>query len=261
MNARAPVIAPAALAGKAALVTGGSRGIGRAVSQALARDGARVAVHYATRREAAEAVVRELPGDGHAAFAADLLRPGTAAELVGAVVAAFGSLDVLVNNAGIYEMHPPLATEPMAWERAWERTLAVNLVSPAHLCFAAARHMAGRGGGRIVNVSSRGAFRGEPDAPAYGAAKAGLNALSQSLARALAPHGIFVFVVAPGWVETDMAEPYLRGPGGDEIRAQSPLGRAATAEEIARAVAFLAGPGTDYLTGCVLDANGASYLR
>ena len=248
-------------AGEAALVTGASRGIGRAVAVELARGGARVAVHYAARREAAEALARELPGGPHAAFGADLLRPETAPDLVERVVAQLGRLDVLVNNAGIYEMHPPLDTEPRQWLAAWERTLAVNLSSPAHLCFAAARHMVARGGGRIVNISSRGAFRGEPDAPAYGASKAGLNALSQSLARALAPHGVAVHVVAPGWVETDMAGPHLVGAARDEVTRQSPLGRLGTPEEIARAVAFLAAPGSEYMTGCILDANGASYLR
>jgi NAD(P)-dependent dehydrogenase (short-subunit alcohol dehydrogenase family) len=121
--------------------------------------------------------------------------------------------------------------------------------------------MVAAGGGRIVNVSSRGAFRGEPDHPAYGASKAGLNSLGQSMARALGPHGIYVTTVAPGFVETDMAAPFLEGAGGDAIRAQSPLNRAATPEEVARVVVFLATPGAEYLTGAVVDVNGASYLR
>ena len=121
--------------------------------------------------------------------------------------------------------------------------------------------MLARDGGKIVNVSSRGAFRGEPDAPAYGASKAGLNSFSQSMAKALAPRNILVYCVAPGWVATDMATPHLAGAAGDAIRAQSPLNRVAAPEEIARTVVFLAGPGTDYLTGCVVDINGASYLR
>jgi 3-oxoacyl-[acyl-carrier protein] reductase len=255
------IAGPLDLGGQVALVTGASRGIGRAVAQLLAARGAAVAVHYQRRRDAAEATLASLAGSGHSLLAADLEREDEVAGLVPAVLARTGRLDVLVNNAAIYEAHPPLATTPEQWRAAWARTLAVDLLAPAHLCHAAASAMRAQGGGRIVNVSSRGAYRGEPDAPAYGAAKAALGALSGSLARALAPHGIYVFVVAPGWVETDMAEPYLSGSGGDEIRAQSPLGRAATAEEIARVVAFLAGPGNDYLTGCVIDANGASYLR
>ncbi|HEV8631188.1 MAG TPA: SDR family oxidoreductase [Thermoanaerobaculia bacterium] len=253
--------APLDLAGKVALVTGASRGIGRATAQLLAARGATLAVHYQSRREAAEETLALLAGTGHASFAADLAREDEVAALVPAVVTRLSGVDILINNAAIYEAHPPATASAEQWRAAWRRTLAIDLLAPAHLCHAAVATMRQRGGGRIVNVSSRGAFRGEPDAPAYGAAKAGLNAMSQSLARALAPHGIFVFVVAPGWVETDMAEPYLAGPGGDEIRAQSPLGRAARPEEIAMTIAFLAGPGTDYLTGCIVDANGASYLR
>jgi NAD(P)-dependent dehydrogenase (short-subunit alcohol dehydrogenase family) len=117
------------------------------------------------------------------------------------------------------------------------------------------------GGGRIVNVTSRGAFRGEPDHAAYGASKAGLNSLSQSMAKALAPHGIYVTAVAPGFVETDMAAPYLHGPRGDEIRDQSPMGRAASAEEVARVIVFLATSGAESTTGAIVDVNGASYLR
>jgi NAD(P)-dependent dehydrogenase (short-subunit alcohol dehydrogenase family) len=119
---------------------------------------------------------------------------------------------------------------------------------------------AGRGG-RIVNVSSRGAFRGEPDHPAYGASKAGLNAMGQSLAQALAPHGISVATVAPGFVETDMAAEFLDGPRGDAIRAQSPWGRVARPEEVAAAVLFLASPEAEFVSGAILDLNGASYLR
>ena len=117
-----------------------------------------------------------------------------------------------------------------------------------------------RDGGRVVSVSSRGAFRGEPETPAYGASKAGLNAMSQSMAQALAPHGVFFYVVAPGFVETDMANPLLRGPRGDAIRSQSPLGRVAAPEEVARTVAFLASEAPDFMTGAIVDVNGASYL-
>ena len=122
-------------------------------------------------------------------------------------------------------------------------------------------HDLASGGGRIVNVSSRGAFRGEPDAPAYGASKAGLNALSQSLAQKLAPHRIFVGVVAPGFVETDMTTTHLAGEGGRAIRAQSPLNRVAKPEEVAHAALFLASEGAEFTTGTIIDVNGASYLR
>ena len=121
--------------------------------------------------------------------------------------------------------------------------------------------MASGGGGRIVNVSSRGAFRGEPQMPWYGASKAGLNAMGQSLAIALAPHNIFVYTIAPGFVETPMAAGVLESSEGDEIRAQSPFGRVAQPEEVGKTIAFLALEAPEFLTGCIVDVNGASYLR
>jgi NAD(P)-dependent dehydrogenase (short-subunit alcohol dehydrogenase family) len=147
------------------------------------------------------------------------------------------------------------------WQAAWERILATNLLGPANLSFCAAKYMMANGGGRIVNVSSRGAFRGEPKQPAYGASKAGLNALGQSLAQALAPHGVFVFTVAPGFVQTDLAAARLAGPDGDDIRSQSPLNRVAQPEEVARTLVFLGLEAPEFLTGCIVDVNGASYLR
>ena len=172
-----------------------------------------------------------------------------------------GGIDILVNNAGIFEAHPVDEVSYEDWQYHWQRTLAVNLAGPANLCWHAVRHMRESGGGRIVNVSSRGAFRGEPRCPAYGASKAGLNALTQSLAQQLAPLGIFVGAVAPGFVETDMASTVLDGPGGDAVRNQSPLGRVAKPEEVAHAVLFLASSGAEFSTGTVIDVNGASYLR
>ena len=246
-----------------ALVTGASRGIGRAIAQQLAARGLGVAVHYHRNRAAAEATLASLPGAGHALIAADLIAPPAAAGLIRAVLRACGRIDVLVNNAGIYELHPPETAGFDAWRRRWDRTVAANLTAPAHLSFLAARAMRrgpGRGG-RIVNISSRGAFRGEPRAPAYGAAKAGLNAFGQSLAKALAPRRIFVFTLAPGWVDTDMAAEHLRGPRGPEILRDIPLGRVATAAEVGQAAVWLALDAPVSMTGCIVDLNGASYLR
>ena len=248
--------------GRVVLVTGGSRGIGRAVARGFAARGATVAVQFRADRPAAEATVASLGGaGGHLALQADLADPEQARALVGRVVDGLGRVDVLVNNAGIYEEHPVLGTGYEDWQAVWRRTIDVNLLGPANLIHAVTPHLVAAGGGRIVNVSSRGAFRGEPDHPAYGASKAGLNSLGQSMARALGGHGIYVTTVAPGFVETDMAAPFREGPGGDAIRAQSPLGRAATAEEVARVVVFLATPGAESTTGAVVDVNGASYLR
>ena len=249
------------LADQAALVTGGSRGIGRAIARALAKEGARVAVHFHRGREAAEETVNSLVGPGHLLVRADLADPLAGQGMMEEAVRGLGRMDILVNNAGVYEYHPPLAASFEDWRAAWERTISTNLVGPAHLTFLAAQEMKKNGGGKIINITSRGAFRGEPKAPAYGAAKAGLNAFSQSMAQALAQEGIMVHAVAPGFVETDMAARELAGPLGDSIRAQSPLNRAARPEEVARVVVFLAGEGTEYLTGGIIDVNGASYLR
>jgi NAD(P)-dependent dehydrogenase (short-subunit alcohol dehydrogenase family) len=246
--------------GQGVLVTGGSRGIGRAIALLFAQRGARVAVHYASNAKAAKEVLDLLPGTGHVAVRADL-GAGTARELVAETLGKLGRIDVLVNNAGIYEAHPVLSTTAEEWETSWRRTIATNLIGPADLIHAVVPHMVDLGGGRIVNVTSRGAFRGEPDHAAYGASKAALNSLSQSMAKALAPHHIYVTAVAPGFVETDMASPYLDGPDGAAIKAQSPMGRAASADEIARVVVFLATPGSESTTGSIVDVNGASYLR
>ena len=249
------------LTGKVALVTGSSRGIGREIARGLAGRGARVAVHYRADREAAQETLGSLDGGPHAAFGADLSDAEAARGLVEGVAREMGGIDVLVNNAGIFEAHPIPGVDYEGWREAWSRTLATNLIGPANLSFLAARIMMERGGGRVVNVSSRGAFRGEPETPAYGASKAGLNAMSQSMAQALAPHGVFFYVVAPGFVETEMAGALLRGPEGDRVRDQSPLGRVATPEEVARTVVFLASEAPDFMTGAIVDVNGASYLR
>jgi 3-oxoacyl-[acyl-carrier protein] reductase len=246
--------------GQLVLVTGGSRGIGRAVAEAFAARGATVVVQFRADRRAADETLAALDGDGHLALPADLADPEQARSLVERVV-ELGRVDVLVNNAGIYERHPILETSYEDWQRVWRRTLDVNLVGPANLLHAVVPHMVAAGGGRIVNISSRGAFRGEPDHPAYGASKAGLNSLGQSMALALGRHGIYVTTVAPGFVETDMAAPFLEGPEGEAIRAQSPLNRAATAQEVAKVVVFLATPGAESTTGAIVDVNGASYLR
>lgn len=247
--------------GKTVLVTGASRGIGRAIAQNFAHAGASVAIHFNRDREAAEETKSLLVGNSHHTVQADFSNPSIMSEFIEEVVGKMGSLNILVNNAGIFHLHPLTTVDFEEWQEAWQKTLAVNLLAPANLTYWVAQQMIRQGGGRIVNVSSRGAFRGEPEAPAYGASKAALNAMSQSLAQALAPHNIFVTVVAPGWVDTDMAAESLEGPDGEQIRRQSPLNRVATADEVAKAVLFLASEGTDFMTGSILDVNGASYLR
>jgi 3-oxoacyl-[acyl-carrier protein] reductase len=243
------------------LVTGASRGIGRAIAEEFARGGDRVAVHHRASPELAADLVDSLPGSGHVAVQADLADPDAVRQMVDDAAAGLGGIDVLVNNAANYTAHPITEVSYEQWQAAWQHTIGVNLVGTANVTWCAVRHMIAAGGGRIVNVSSRGAFRGEPDQPAYGASKAGLNALGQSLARALAPHGITVTTVAPGFVDTDMAAAKLAGASGERIRAQSPLNRVARADEIAAAVLYLASPQAEWATGAILDLNGASYLR
>ncbi|MFE9632925.1 SDR family NAD(P)-dependent oxidoreductase [Streptomyces sp. NPDC006463] len=248
--------------GRGVLVTGASRGIGRAIAAAFARQGDRVAVHCSARRADAEETLASLEGEGHVLLAADLADPAGVEALAAGADEALGGVDVLVNNAAVMLAHPLPETSYEDWQEAWRRTAEVNLFGAANLTHRVARRMidAGREG-RIVNVGSRGAFRGEPDHPAYGATKAALHALGQSLAVSLAPHGIAVASVAPGFVATERVAGRLEGPEGADIRAQSPFGRVADPQEIASAVLYLASPGAVWSSGTVLDVNGASYLR
>ncbi|MFD7920572.1 SDR family NAD(P)-dependent oxidoreductase [Streptomyces sp. NPDC059740] len=248
--------------GRRVLVTGASRGIGRALARAFAANGDRVAVHHGSRREDAAATLASLQGEGHLLVGADLSEAARAADLVDEVVTVFGGVDVVVNNAAVNIAHPPASTSFAGWTAAWDRHVAVNLLATAHVSHRAAHHMIEQGGGgRIVNVGSRGAFRGEPDHPAYGATKAAVHALGQSLALALAPHGIAVASVAPGFVATERVADRLAGEAGARLAAQSPFGRVGRPEEIADAVLWLASPGAQWSSGTVLDLNGASYLR
>ena len=244
-------------------MTGGSRGIGAAIARAFAERGDRVAVHCRDAVATAEVVRDSLGGDGHIVVRADLAVPAEVRAMVDAAAAGLDGLDVLVNNAGIYLEHPVLGTSYEEWQEAWQATLGINLIGAANVTWCAVQHMtaSGQRAGRIVNVGSRGAFRGEPTHPAYGASKAGLHAFGQSLAVALAPHGITVASVAPGFVATDMTAELLATAAGDAIRAQSPFGRVATVQEIAAAVVYLASPEAEWVSGAVLDLNGASYLR
>jgi 3-oxoacyl-[acyl-carrier protein] reductase len=259
------------------LVTGASRGVGAATARAFAEKGDRVALHCRGAVDKASEVLAELPGEGHVVVAGDLGDAAQIPVIAGESAKALGRIDVLVNNAALFVDEPvagsrrighPLAeTSYDDWVAAWRRTLAVNLEGAAHLTWCVARQMIDRDPadgvrrGAIVNVGSRGAYRGEPDVPAYGASKAGLHALGQSLAVSLAPHDITVTSIAPGFIATDMTEENLVGPGGDAIRAQSPFNRVATAEEVAAAIVWLASPGSGWSSGAVLDFNGASYLR
>jgi NAD(P)-dependent dehydrogenase (short-subunit alcohol dehydrogenase family) len=172
-----------------------------------------------------------------------------------------GGLGVLVNNAGVFKPHPITETSYEEWQQAWQETLGVNLVGAANVSWCAAQHMVRGGGGRSSMLRLAARFAASRDSRRTALARLGLIALGQSLARALGPHGISVTSVAPGLVETDMALENLAGDRGAQRRAESPLGRIATAEEVAAAVVFLASADAAMTSGAVLDINGASYLR
>ncbi|GHF88424.1 beta-ketoacyl-ACP reductase [Kitasatospora xanthocidica] len=248
------------------LVTGASRGIGRAVARAFAARGDRVAVHYASSRAQAERTLAELPGEGHVLVDGDLGDPAAAERIAQAAEERLGGVDVLVNNAAVAtsaaNAHPVAEVSYEDWQRVWREMVDVNLLGAANLGYCVARRLIARGApGRIVHIGSRGAFRGEPDHPAYGASKAALHALGQSLAVALAPHGISVTSVAPGFTATDRVADRLTGASGLALREQSPFGRVGTPEEVAAAVLYLASPEATWASGTVLDLNGASHLR
>jgi len=243
------------------LITGGSRGIGSAIAREFATSGDRIAIHYVSSQADAQSVVNSLSGSGHLSAQADLRDPEAIRVMVDRVVQEFGQIDVLINNAGVFTDHPIESTSYEDWQAAWEQVVGVNLIGAANVTWCALQHMPKYSTSRIVNIGSRGAFRGEPVSPAYGASKAAIVAFGQSLAKALAPFNIGVTTLAPGFVETEMAARLLDGADGDGIRAQSPFNRVAKPEELAKAVYFLASPDTEWASGAVLDFNGASYLR
>jgi 3-oxoacyl-[acyl-carrier protein] reductase len=231
------------------LVTGASRGVGAAIVARLSAED----THLLGQATA---------NDGDALLAADFTDPAAPAALWQAALDRLGGrIDVLVNNAGIFEA-APLDSDDAEWSAAWGRTMQVNLTASAELCRRAVLHFQASGGGRIVNVASRAAYRG--DSPAhwhYAASKAGMVAMTKTIARAYAKDDILAFAVCPGFTLTGMADDYLASRGGDKLLADIPLGRVAMPEEVAETVAFLALTAPPSMTGAVLDINGASYVR
>lgn len=249
------------LEGKIILITGSSRGIGKSTALKLAEEGAKIIVHYTNNAVAAEETLKQLGENGLFTVKANLSNKEELIKMVETIAEKTGRLDVLVNNAAWHSNMKPLENSFETWFADWQGTIASNLSGTACLSYLASKLMLKNGGGRIINISSRGAFRGEPESWAYGASKAGLNSLGQSMAKALAPQNIFIYTIAPGFVETEMSKKVLAGPQGDEIRNQSPFGRVARPEEIAKTVLFFAGEAPEFMTGCIVDINGASYLR
>ncbi len=248
---------------KNVLITGGSRGIGKACAELFAELGANVIITYKTNIQKAEETISKLGSKNsrHSLFKLDISSPDNIKSFFEEMTKKYEKIDVLINNAAIYVEHKITEVTYEEWQRLWNETISTNLIGITNLCYFISKQMIEKGGGKIVNISSRGAFRGEPNHPAYGASKAGLNSFSQSLAKALAPYNVIVGVIAPGFVETDMASDIINGADGIEIRKQSPLNRVAKPEEIAKIVAVFAADGFEYMTGGIIDINGASYLR
>jgi 3-oxoacyl-[acyl-carrier protein] reductase len=249
------------LNGKIILVTGSSRGIGKTTALMLAEGGAKIIVHYSKNSTAADDVITQLGENALFAVKADLSKEEEIKSMVSDIENKIGRIDVLVNNAASHSNMKPLENNFDTWYSDWKTTIDSNLSGTACLSYLVSKLMLKNKGGRIINISSRGAFRGEPESWAYGASKAGLNSLGQSMAKALAPQNIFVYTIAPGFVSTEMSQKILSSQQGDEIRSQSPFGRVAKPEEIAKLVLFFASEAPEFMTGCIVDINGASYLR
>ena len=229
------------------LVTGSSRGIGKSIVEALS----------------GHQVIGHSSGSSTSAMiASDLSQPGAAERLWNEALERLGGqVDVLVNNAGVFEA-APVDQPHETWVEEWERTMRINLTAAAELCRLAVVHFLEKGGGRIVNVASRAAYRGDsPQHWHYAASKAGMIGMTKTIARGYAGEGILAFAVCPGFTATGMVEDYMDSRGGNKILADIPLGRVATSDEVAETVRWLATDAPASATGAVLDVNGASYVR
>jgi NAD(P)-dependent dehydrogenase (short-subunit alcohol dehydrogenase family) len=242
------------------LVTGASGGIGAAISRDLAKANATVAVHYNSSEKNAKKLVNEI-GHGSKCFQADLTDPKQAMKLFDDVMKEYGKVDVLVNNAGLFRTSPIEISEE-EWLEDWNTTLALNLTSVGVLCQAAINHFKKNAGGRIINIASRAAFRGETrDHLAYAASKGGMVSLSRSIARSFGKDSIKSFVIAPGFVRTKMAEEHLKKHENEMIANEIALDRITEPEDIAPLVVLLASGKMDHATGTSIDINAGSYMR
>ncbi|MBZ5514312.1 MAG: 3-oxoacyl-ACP reductase FabG [Acidobacteriia bacterium] len=248
------------LKGQVALITGASSGIGRATAEAMAREGARVALNYHKNRAGAEEALEEIRRAGAEGFAfrADVTRAAEVEAMVGAVRDRWGRVEILVNNAGDLLARRTLAEMT---EEYWDQTVALNLKS-AFLCVKAVwEEMATRKDGCIINVASiAGRNGGGRGALAYGAAKGGLLTFTKGLAKELAPHGIRVNGVAPGVIATPFHERYSPRELFEKFIAGIPMGRAGTAQEVADVIVFLASPAARYLAGETIEVNGGMLM-
>lgn len=245
------------LEGKKAIVTGASRGLGRAIALAFAREGADVLVNYASREERAEEVVAAIEKLGRRAILhrADVSDAVHVRAMAQAAVAQFGRVDILVNNAGITMPKGPLETS----EAEWDRVLAVNLKGVFLCCQTVAEGMIAQGGGRIINIASTAGQTGTLSGPAYCASKAGVLGLSKCLARAFAPHNVLVNAISPALIDTEIL--YWRTPAQWKDTLESiPLKRLGNPDDLAETAVFLASSGGNFITGATIDVNGGLYM-
>lgn len=240
------------------LITGGSRGIGAAAVHALHRDGHNVFFTYTSNAARADELCSQI--ERIACGRCDLADSASLPALVARVIERFGSIDVLINNGAVFEDNPFFGNTYEAWMRGWERTFSINLFGTANLTYLVLQHMRERGSGKIVNIASRAAHRGELTVADYGASKAALVNFTKSIARACAPYGITAIAIAPGFIETDMASADLQTRRA-ELEAEVPVGYIGSAEEVAEVIAFFASPRGDYANGATIDLNGGSYVR
>ncbi len=247
------------LRGKIVVITGGSRGIGAETAKRMAEAGARVVVNYHGSEEAAQAVVNGI-GERAVAIRADVADPEGVKRLIDEVVRRFERIDVLVNNAAMFEYNPFDGDDYAAWQAGWRRTFDLNVFAAANAAWLAMQSMRRAGGGRIINVASRAAWRGETEFADYGASKAALVNLTRSIARACAKDNIVASCVAPGFIETEMAKPELEAHR-EEILNQIPLRRVGSVGDVAAVILFLASPMADYLNGVTIDINGGSWFQ
>jgi len=245
------------LTGKVALVTGASRGIGRTTAVRMAEAGARIAVNYQRSEAEANEVARETGGF---AIRANIGDANEVKMMIEGVVEHFGRIDILVNNAATFDKNRFEDHDYAAWQRGWQRTFDVNVFGAANAAYLAMHAMRRTGGGKIINVASRAAFRGETEFADYGASKAALVNLTRSIARACAKDNIVASCVAPGFILTEMAKPELEAHY-DDIINQIPLRRVGSVDDVASAIVFLASPMADYLNGVTIDINGGSWFH
>ena len=253
------------LSGKVVLVTGASRGIGAAIAQTLGAAGASVIVHYGHDQAGAERTADAI-SSSHL-VQADLAETGAAVALWQAAIAWQSRVDVVVNNAGIA---PAAGVAPAAdvdddfaiWSQAWQKTLQVNLIAVADLCREAIRHFQAQGGGTLINIASRAAFRGDdPEYMHYAASKGGVISLTRSIARGYGRDHILAYAIAPGFVRTEMAADFIQKYGEETLTQNIPLGAIASPQDVANVAAFLASGLAPHATGTTIDINGASYVR